>query len=419
MPFIQTDSVVERCRIQRIVRYTGTMFGGSYVYLDSGSYTPIAHKVYKRMQEVLKLQQGTKIANPIAVHTAGRAAKKIVDDAAVAIGYGLGVSAENVFFTSGATEANDLIIRIAMSTAISKGIDTSTAQVVVNSTEHESVIRTARSCAHMFGSKVCFVEPDSNGYIQPEALRRVLNDKTVCVSIQYVNSETGVVQPITKLTEVCRNYNSNIIFHTDAAQAGIYYPYTLSGLHVDAITLDGTKVFGPQGIGVLAFQKHTQYTGKSGESVGWDKRPGTPSVALIAGLSVAFTHGHKNRKVLVKRLQEKRWQLVETLASVTPDAMVSGTKRRVAEVRQNHLQNIAPHILAISFPHVNHEYLLTLLDQEGYAVSGWSACARKDIHYKKAESIRVSILPTTTKQHIRGFGKALIRVLPLAQKGTI
>ena len=370
-------------------------------YFDSGSFTPIHQKAVDAMQAILQIQTKCGMGNPMAIHASGKNAKEYLEQAQTILARQCQIKTGNVVFTSGATEANLIAIRTAIVHAKKRGIDVADMHIIVGNEEHKSIYKHIEFF-QTFGMQCTTAAPKDGKQYTPADIAKHIRKNTVAISLQLVNSQHGIIQPIKEITRTCKEKNPLLFIHTDAAQATAYFNYSPVSLDVDVVTIDGTKSFGPQGIGALLFQKAHLYTGLQGEHSIWDIRPGTPSIALIYGFATALHETHKNRKRLYIQAQNARNNVIMELKQHIPDTHIHGIEKNAKEVKPTNYKKIAPHLLYVSFPNTNHLYLATLLDTKGFAVSTGSACNTQADGF-----IRIGVLPTTTKR----AGKALVQCI--------
>ena len=379
-------------------------------YFDSGSFTPIHPKAVEAMQCILRVQTKCGFGNPLAVHHSGRNAKSYLEQSRTMVARRYQIKADNVVFTSGATEANLVAFRTAILTARKRGIALADMQVVVGNEEHASVYKHI-AYFQTLGVQHVVATPKDGRQFTPTDITRHIHKNTVAVSLQMVNSQHGMVQPIADIARACREKHHSVFIHTDAAQATAYFNCSPVSLGADAVTIDATKSFGPQGVGALLFQKAHLYGGLEGEHTVWDMRPGTPSVALSYGFAVALDETHKQQKVLFADAQRARNQVATELKRCLPDAHIHGIEKRAEEVKSTDWKKLAPHLLYVSFPYTNHAYLATLLDTYGFAVSTGSACTEPT-----KGSLRIGVLPTTTTRAVQALVRCIQEQLPIARE---
>ena len=327
------------------------------IYLDYAAATPVSKKALDVYVDASRVY-----ANPGSGHTEALEAQRVYRDAKKRIAHVLGVKAQELVVVSGGTEGNNLALGGYIRALVRSGVDISNCEVVVSSIEHPSVHEVCEPFTKR-GLTIVPVEPDARGVIRPEAVRDVLSERTVLVSVALVNSEIGTVQPLHAISKVVKAYRSDIVVHTDACQ-GAYQSLIPSGLGVDLLVVDSGKFYGPRGVGVLYVRHGTPMSNvlRGGSQEG-GLRPGTESVALTAGFAVALEAVHADRKTEAQRLTALRDACVAEIDTVLPDAVVNGTA-----------PHQSPHILNISIPDIDAEYVAMRLDAEGIALSTKSAC---------------------------------------------
>ena len=379
-------------------------------YFDSGSFTPIHQKATNAMQCVLQVQTKCGMGNPIASHNSGRNAKEYFEQAQTMLARRHQIKTGDIVFTSGATEANLIAIRTALLHAKRRGVNVADMHIIVGNEEHKSIYKHIEYF-QTFGIQYTVATPKDGKRFIPTDITKHIHKNTIAISLQLVNSQHGIIQPITEIAHACREKSPSVFIHTDAAQATAYLNCSPVSLHADAVTIDSTKSFGPQGVGALLFQKMHLYTGLQGEHSAWDIRPGTPSIALLYGFAVALHETHKNKERLYKRAQDARNSIAMKLKQYIPNAHIHGIEKNVEEVKSADWKKVAPHLLYISFPDTNHMYLATLLDTKGFAVATGSACNKPADGF-----LRIGVLPTTTKRAIKALVQCIRKQLPIAKR---
>jgi cysteine desulfurase len=222
---------------------------------------------------------------------------------------------------------------------------------------------------------VDFVDPDSLGVIQPESVKSLLRKETVFVSVGWANGEIGVIQPLARIKEVLRAheeaYQTVVLLHSDAGQAPLYDGAHVHSLGVDMLTLDSGKLYGPRGVGALYLNNRVQLSSiQLGGSQERGLRAGTENVALTVGFAASFAAVASERVEESKRLSVLREKLEKGLTSGIAGVIINGDVKRML-----------PHMLNISIPGIDSEYLTLSLDNQGIAVSTKSAC-REGEHQK-------------------------------------
>lgn len=329
-----------------------------YVYLDYAATTPLDPRVLASMQPYFAELFG----NPGSLHTAGQRAEAGLEQSRQRIADHLGCSSDEILFTSGGTESDNLALRgAALAAARARGAD----HLLISPVEHHAVLKTAEDLAEHFGFRLELVPVDSQGRVDPQAVADRLRPSTAVVSIIYGNNEIGTINPVAEIGAVCRE--KGIPFHTDAVQAAAHLPLPVDQLNVDLLSIGGHKVYGPKGVGALYCRLGTRLQSVStGGSQERGLRAGTPSVPLIVGLAEALR--------LVQEEIEARQDgaaLRDRLLAHVPE---SGREIRVTGHPTQRLSNHASFVVR----HVDGNHLVAALDREGFACSTGSACKTGD-----------------------------------------
>jgi len=338
-----------------------------FIYLDHNSTAPMLPEVANKMTECF----AAGFVNPASQHRPGQLARKHLEDARRKIANYLGaktsgMDTDQLIFTSGGTESNNLAILGLVNTPDSDpGIKPSlfTPQhILISSIEHPSVIGAAEQLVRL-GHSVDKIPVDSNGVCYLDQLDSMINDNTKLISLMLANNETGVVQPLNEVAQLCRD--RDILFHTDAVQAVGKVPIHFRELSVDALSFTGHKFGGPRGIGGLILRHGlTPAPLQFGGFQQMALRPGTEDVALVAGMETALEIFHKNETDYYSDVLVLRNHLEKTLLSRFPDLVING-------VNATRL----PHVSNLSFPEVDRQSFLMAADMKGLAISTGSACA--------------------------------------------
>lgn len=342
-------------------------FGTKRIYLDHASSTPVSPAAIRAMRNAEKL-----VGNPSSIHAEGVAAKRSLEKSRAAIATELGCKAREIIFTSGITESNSLAILGCARKRELTGAGIAGTHWIVSSIEHASVLECFSEIEYM-GGVVSHVNPDARGIITPGAVAHLLRAETVFVSIGWANNEIGVVQPLTAIKRVLREHEekhgTNIILHTDVGQGLLYRPTQVHTLGVDLLALGGAKIYGPHGISALYVNNRVEISPLvlgGGQERGL--RAGTEHVALAAGFAEALAQAARERAAETKRLEKLRVLLVDNLSTGIPGLIVNGD-----------LEHMLPHMLNISIPDIQSEYLALALDHAGIAVSTKSACNEGEV----------------------------------------
>jgi cysteine desulfurase len=323
-------------------------------YLDNAASTPVDPAVIAQMQECLG-EDGW-FANPSATaHEAGRAAAQRIERARAQVARLIGASPEQIIFTSGATEADNLAV-LGTARALAPG----RRHVISARTEHKAVLDSVRQLRRE-GFSVTWLQPDADGRVSARAVAAALRPDTALVSLMHVNNETGVIQDIQGIGEVCRA--QAVTFHVDAAQSVGRLALDVSHLAVDLLSLSGHKIYGPKGIGALFVRLAARAPlrplmfGGGQESA---LRPGTLPTHQIAGFGVACElagAAQEREGARITAWRDRLWSRLESLGGVA----ING--ERAPRV---------PHILNVSFDGVDGESLVSALPS--LAVSTGAAC---------------------------------------------
>ena len=319
------------------------------IYLDYNATTPLCEPARAAMLPFL----GEKFGNPSSVHTAGREARAAIDDARDRLADLLGAKAHELTFTSGGTEANNLaILGLARSRA------TRGKHVISAKTEHHAVLNTIEHLEKREGFEVAWLRVSQAGRVDLDQLADTIRDDTVLVSIMHANNETGVIQPLPEISEICRA--RGVLLHSDMVQSFGKLDVSL----VDAASFAAHKFYGPKGAGLLFLRSGIPiepiHFGGAHEN---QRRAGTENVAAIAGMAVAAELVERDREQEQARqgnLRDKLWQ--EISAMISPVVQNGDTQRRLANT------------LNISLPALDSETMLMALDLEGVCASSGSAC---------------------------------------------
>ena len=323
------------------------------IYLDYAATTPVDPKVAAKMAGYMTLD-GV-FANPASMHTAGRAARAAVEEARSEIATLVHASPQEIIFTSGATESDNLAIKGAARFRSDKG-----RHIVTSRIEHKAVLDACKQLEKE-GFQVTWLEPDAEGLIQPEAVRAALRPDTVLVSLMHANNELGTVNDVAALGKLVRGHGT--VFHVDAAQSAGKLPIDLKALDVDLMSFSAHKVYGPKGIGALYVRREPRVNLQplihgGGHEQGL--RSGTLATHQIVGMGEAFRLAREHLPAEAGRLAALRERLWQALQAI-PGVLLNG-----------HATRRLPGLLNVSFPGVEGESLLYAC--EGLAVSSGSAC---------------------------------------------
>jgi cysteine desulfurase len=327
------------------------------IYLDHAATAPVHPDVIEILTSVMKEQFG----NPSSIHYFGRAARQIVDESRAKIAKSVGAKTEEIIFTSGGTESDNLAILGAAHSYKKNG-----NHIITTVIEHHAVLHSCKSL-EKDGFEVTYLPVDENGQISIEEFKKALREDTILVTIMYGNNEVGSVQPIKEIAALLENHQAK--FHTDAVQAFGLMDVNVRDLGVDLLSVSAHKINGPKGIGFLYVKQNTMVTPLTfGGEQERKKRAGTENVASIAGFAKAVEIALKERTDKIEQFSQFKAGLLKSLQSKGVTFSVNGL-----------LENSLPHVLNLSFPGTDVESMLVNLDMEGVAVSSGSACTAGSI----------------------------------------
>jgi cysteine desulfurase len=325
-------------------------------YLDNAATTPVRPEVLEAMLPYLGNEA---FGNPSSAHRFGRAARAGIEEAKRAVAAAVGAEPNQVVFTSGGTEADNLAIIGAALAARDRG---GPFRVAVPATEHKAALAAAHAVKHLGGEEI-ILPVSGSGQVENGALDKALQTGVAIVSVMWVNNEVGTVQPVAAIAARCRD--AGVLFHSDAVQAFGKVPVSLHDVNCTLLTISGHKIGAPKGVGALIVRDRKAVEAiihGGGQQFGI--RPGTENVPGIVGLGVAARLATEEQRALAARLRELRDELERRLLAIVPDAVIHGWQGERA-----------PHISNASIPGTDSEALLMHLDLAGIACSSGSACS--------------------------------------------
>lgn len=360
------------------------------IYLDYAASTPLDPRVFKAMAPYLK----EKFGNPSSIHRYGQETRKAIDEARNICKKLLGAfSIHELIFTGSGTEScNTAVFGAAFA---GKG-----KHIIVSAIEHPAVLEPARYLRDNFGFKLTEIKPGPDGIIDPEKIAKAIRKDTVLVSVMYANNEIGTIQPIKKIAKICRE--KKVLFHTDACQAPGYLDINVEHLGVDLMSLNGSKIYGPKGVGLLYIRQGVKITPLIlGGGQEFRMRGGTENPALIYGFAKALEITLKNSQKEAEREMALRDKLLKDLLKI-PGITLNGS-----------LEKRLPNNINISVPGHSGESMVMKLDINGLAASSGSACssgkteashvllAMGQSQKQALESLRLTLGRRTTEAEIK------------------
>jgi cysteine desulfurase len=323
------------------------------IYLDHAATTPVREEVF----EAMKPFYGPRFGNPSSTHRWGREARAALDEARERVGRCLGARADEICFTSGGTEADNLAILGSWRALKAKG----RTAVVTTPIEHKAILGAVHQAGRE-GAEERFLGMTSDGVIDPPSFDELVDEQVAVCSMMWVNNEIGSIQAVPELSAKAKT--RGVMVHTDAVQAFGKVEIDAQTQQFDFLTISGHKFGAPKGIGALFIRRGTHIEPlMHGGTQDRGRRPGTENVAAAVGLARAAELTMAECKEHCAHIRTLRDRLEAGILAKIPDAVIHG---RGAER--------APHILNVSVPGTDSESLLMALDLRGIAVSGGSAC---------------------------------------------
>ncbi|MFH1426142.1 MAG: cysteine desulfurase family protein [Candidatus Kerfeldbacteria bacterium] len=361
-----------------------------FIYLDHSATTPMDPEVFAAMEPFLKNEYG----NPSAQYALGHEARKAIDNARSIVAGVLNCSLQEVIFTAGGTESDNLAI-------LGAAREFGAGKVVTTNIEHSAVLHTCEMLREE-GFTVEVVAVENNGILDVDVLKQAVDDSTVLVSVMMANNEIGTIQPVAEAVQAVREKSDKALFHTDACQAPDALHIDVKKLGVDLLTINGSKIYGPKGTGALYVKqgvklKPIMYGGHQEQAL----RPGTENVAGIVGFAKALELAQARRKQDSKQMTALRDKLIDGILAAADGAELNGDRDRRLPKNAN-----------IFLPGVDGEALLMYCDQEGIQVSLGSACSAGSVEpshvllaigrskTEARQSLRLTLGRTTTEQEI-------------------
>lgn len=321
------------------------------IYLDHAATTPMRQEAYEAMIPYLT----EKFGNPSSIHAFGRAARKDVDGARERVAKALNAAPQEIFFTSGGTEADNMAILGTAAQLRDKG-----KHIITSAVEHHAVLHTCEALATQ-GYRLTMLPVDKYGMVSPSQLAKAITDETILVSIMHANNEVGTIQPIRELAAIA--HERGALFHTDAVQSLGNIPVDVADLQVDLLSASAHKLYGPKGVGLLYVRKGTKFGNIAyGGAQERNLRPGTENVAGMMGFARALELAAAEQPETYEHLAALRDKLIKGLTSL-PAVSLNG-----------HPQQRLPGNVNVSIERVEGESLILSLDMAGIAVSSGSAC---------------------------------------------
>ena len=328
------------------------------IYLDHAATTPVREAVFEAMRPFF----GPRFGNPSSTHRWGREARAALDEARERVAKCLGARADEVCFTSGGTESDNLAILGVWREARTAGRNA----VVTTAIEHKAILGAVHE-AKAEGAEERIIEVDKTGTVSRDSWNSEVRDDVAIASVMWVNNEIGTIQPVPELASDAKS--KGVVFHTDGVQAFGKVKIDAASQAFDLLSISGHKIGAPKGVGALFIRRGTKlHPLFHGGMQDRGRRPGTENVAYAVALATAAELTIAESAKECDRIRALRDRLEAAIVARVPDAVVHG---RGAER--------APHVLNVSVPGTDSESLLMALDLQGIAASGGSACSSGSI----------------------------------------
>jgi cysteine desulfurase len=367
------------------------------IYLDYAATTPVRPEVVQAMSPYLTEAFG----NPSSVHSYGQEARVAVSEARQRVAALLNAGDEEIFFTGGGTESDNLAIKGVALASESKG-----NHIISSAIEHHAVMETCHFLAKR-GFEITYLPVDRYGLVDPDDVQKAITDKTILISVMMANNEIGTIEPIAEIGRIARQ--AGVYLHTDAVQAVGHIPLDVNILKVDLLAMSAHKLYGPKGVGALYIRKGVKVVPLlhgGGQEKG--RRSGTENIHGIVGLGIAAELAGREMDEEAERLMELREKLISGILEI-PDSILNG-----------HPTNRLPNNVNVGVKYVEGESMLLNLDLEGICASTGSACSSASLEASHVllaigvpqeqahGSLRFSLGRWTTEQEI----DRVLEVLP-------
>jgi cysteine desulfurase len=327
------------------------------IYMDHAATTPLHPEVREAMLPYL----GELFGNPSTIYEEGRDAKKAVEEARARVAGALGADPEEIIFTSGGTEADNMAVFGVMEAGRGKG-----DHLVTTVVEHHAVLEPCRRLEKS-GFRVTYLPVDGNGLVDPDEVRRALTPSTVLVSVMHANNEIGTIQPVEEISALCREVG--VYFHTDAVQTVGALETRVDKLGVDLLSVSAHKLYGPKGVGCLYVRKGTRLHGMIlGGGQEKRRRAGTENVPGIVGFGKAMELAGREWKERSDHVRPLRDRLIEGILEEIPHTELNGHRERRLANNVN-----------VRFRFVEGEAICLRLDFLGISASTGSACSSESL----------------------------------------
>ena len=322
------------------------------VYLDNAATTMVRQEVIDAMIPAFTTYYG----NPSSLHEFARDTGKLVDEARGKVANAIGAKPDEIVFTGGGSESDNMVLRGVAAANKKKG-----KHIITSAVEHHAVLYTLQAMEREGVAELTILPVDEYGLVTPEQVKDAIRDDTVLVSIMFANNEVGTIMPIAEIGKVCRE--KGVLFHTDAVQAVGHVPINVSEMNIDMLSMSAHKFHGPKGIGALYIKKGVRVPALIiGGGQEKKRRAGTENVPGIVGMGRALELAVEHMEANAVRVGALRDRLMKGIPAAIPDVKLNGhpTKR-------------LPNNVNFSIRYIEGESILLMLDINGIAASSGSA----------------------------------------------
>ncbi len=371
------------------------------IYADNAATTKTSEAAIKEMLKYLNVIY----ANPSSLHTDGQIAAEALQNARQRIADRLNCLPNEIYFTSGGSEADNQAIISAAVNGKRKG----KTHIISSAFEHHAVLHTLKKLEKE-GFEITLLNVHENGIINPSELEKAITDKTCLVTIMFANNEIGTIQPIEEIGKICKKHN--VIFHTDAVQAAGHIKIDVKKLNIDMLSLSAHKFHGPKGAGVLYSRNGIALSNIiEGGAQERGKRAGTENLPAIMGMAIALEQSLDNCEKDNEKMLKLRNRLTDGLLEI-PHSILNGDRKQRLSSNVN-----------ICFEGIEGESLLLLLDEKGVSASSGSACTSGSLdpshvllaigrpHEIAHGSLRLSLCESNTEEEIEYIIKSVKEVV--------
>lgn len=328
------------------------------IYLDHAATT----FVDSRVKTVMDKYWTEEFGNPGSFHTAGLRALRALNAARATVAKVMNCIPEEVIFTGSGTESINTAIKGVFRANKAQG-----KHIITSTVEHHAVLETCEYLQKHEGAEITYVPVDRYGQMSPEQLEKAIRPDTVLISIMYANNEVGTINHIAELAAVAKKHR--VLFHTDACQAGGVLDIDVKKLGIDLMSINGSKIYAPKGVGVLYLRRGVQiHPLIHGGGQEFRMRSGTENVPCIIGFATALELAHQEREAENARLTKLRDKLVASILSTVPKTFLNG-----------HPTERLPNNANITFMDIEGEALLLYMNEHGICASTGSACTSKSL----------------------------------------